>query len=319
MKKKIFIHVGSEKSGSSAIQFFMSQNRSELKKFGFYVPDRDLGFNDDLVTGNQVFYFQSLIDTQNLSDLISRLNIFFESIPDNGVALISSENLFSIKASFIIEALVNNFDLKFLAYIRRQDDYLISAWKQWYFRYEEDIYSWLLTATRDLGRWGAILNTYKNFISDDMLVLKIFNRAEFKFGNIVYDFIDFLNLSHCTEGFVVEELAVNKSLDIFIVDLFKSNPYYLLEAHDNNVIDKILHDFSFQNKYSPISFVARRKLEDLFSSENQIVCENFFPNREHLFPLVRFDDYLYPSPEESKNYQLKILFSMIMKIYEKIS
>ena len=319
MKNKIFIHGGSEKSGSSAIQFFLSQNRTVLKKFGFYVPDENLGHNDDLVTGSHVFYLQSLVDSQNLGDLISRLNIFCESIPDDGVVLISAENLFSINASFVVEALVDNFDVKFLAYIRRQDDYLISAWKQWYFRYEEDIYSWLITATVHLGRWGAIIDTYKNFISDDMFLLKVYDRTEFKFGNIVYDFIDFLGLDHCSDGLVVEMGGVNKSLDVFMVDLIKSNPYYTLGAHDNRVIDKVLSDFSFQNRYSPISFASRQKIEDLFSSENQIVCAKFFPNRERLFPLVKFDDYLYPSPDEIKTQQLKILASMIFKIYEKIS
>ena len=315
LDRKIFIHGGAEKCGSSAIQFFLSQNRHTLAKFGFFVPDANFGVNDDLVTGNHVFFLQNIIVLRSAGDFISRLDAIFDFIPVGHSILISAENLFSTDAGFLFEILSKHYDVNFLAYIRRQDDYLISAWKQWYFRVEEDVYSWLITAPVRLGRWDVIAGSFGDILPDENFNLKVYDRAEFTSQNIVINYIEYLGLGEHLPDFVIEASSINTSLDVFTVDLLKSNFYIQVGVHDNTLIDRLLQDFPFNNRYSPISFVARQKIEDLFSFGNEKVCGRFFPNRERLFRQVKFDDYLYATKSESEAQQLKILAAMVFNLY----
>jgi len=60
MNYDIVLHIGANKTGSSAIQRFAQKNRASLLNRGFAIPDRTLGWSDK-VTGEHVFTLQSWI------------------------------------------------------------------------------------------------------------------------------------------------------------------------------------------------------------------------------------------------------------------
>ena len=144
MKITLYLHVGAGKTASSAIQKFLHVNATTLEASGIYVPDNSV--NGQLRgRGQHVMYCGSLL--QNRATAGERLKEDLARIvakkPDCKSIVLSAENL-SNPSGFptIFEEISEIYDIRIIFYIRRQDDYLISAWQQWYCKIYSDFNSW---------------------------------------------------------------------------------------------------------------------------------------------------------------------------------
>lgn len=78
--KKIFFHVGADKSGSSAIQNFLSLNRLAFLKFGFVVPSEDLGIpSDTQICAGHCTGFFSKISAVDYPFIKKKIDLIFSS------------------------------------------------------------------------------------------------------------------------------------------------------------------------------------------------------------------------------------------------
>lgn len=124
MKKKLFIHIGTGKTGTTALQMFLCQNKNQLLKYGYKYADSYLeNFNHH---GLCVNAYQL-----NENEIKHRLNTLANEIRNSDKnMIISSEYFPGLSANDIklyCENLSVEFDVHVVVYFRRQEEFL-EAW-----------------------------------------------------------------------------------------------------------------------------------------------------------------------------------------------
>ncbi|MDX2347090.1 MAG: hypothetical protein QNK11_09495 [Legionella sp.] len=138
--KKLYLHIGSHKTGSSSIQLALYHNQTLLNEhdFSFFSQNPDgadveIGNTSNWLTGNKAFQddlYQGVgLRVLNANELADQLN----SMPCNHI-IMSAENFSWIfekdEIKKLYQALSLYFDVKILVYIRRQDKLAISHYQQ---------------------------------------------------------------------------------------------------------------------------------------------------------------------------------------------
>ncbi|WLR43399.1 methyltransferase domain-containing protein [Bacillus carboniphilus] len=127
--KKIYLHIGTPKTGTSSLQEMLFQHREQLGKHGIIYPR----FESD-------FKHQHLVDLMKRSDWLGFVN-FFEKISNQinncKTVVLSSEDFYHHTAEFsdismLFWQVVDHVaELTVIAYVRNQIDYLESFYRQY--------------------------------------------------------------------------------------------------------------------------------------------------------------------------------------------
>ena len=131
-----YIHIGTHKTGSTSIQYFLFKNRQKLSEQGFLyplsgIPKKNLFGQHHL---SAAFLEHLQLNTYNPNaggweEVISEAN----AVPDKNI-VISSENFclprFDIEQIYKIREYLSHYTVKIVIYLRRQDKYLISQYRQ---------------------------------------------------------------------------------------------------------------------------------------------------------------------------------------------
>ncbi|MGR9108595.1 MAG: hypothetical protein ACU843_16880 [Gammaproteobacteria bacterium] len=239
MLPQLIIHIGAPKCGSSSIQHFLARNRGVLESRGCIVPDSNLEMKGNF-TGEQVWFFQQFKNNIAAgSDLIRQrlLEIVGTEPSVNDVAkkiILSAENL-SERHDFhlLFIDLQATFDIRIIFYVRRQDEYLLAAWQQWYVKRRPDFWTWVLRnlAEAKRGDWLADIQPWLEAFGAPAITLRRFGKQYFPEGELLRNFaaaadldsgeLDF-DVPSQNEGLSDEAVAFAHAMQ----DLFES-------AHDN--------------------------------------------------------------------------------------
>ena len=140
--RKLYIHAGLNKTGSTSLQLFLIDQKDWLKTQGFCYPDLGNTFIHDFkfktTSGNladlREKYFLYKNDIVSFStyidDFASSLNKYSAELPDNVSIILSSEFLCALPESFlsiIHKTLAIFFDIKIIFFERDSYSWLISA------------------------------------------------------------------------------------------------------------------------------------------------------------------------------------------------
>ena len=166
---KLFLHLGTPKTGTTAIQFFMHNNRDQLRSLGYEYPNlasefpKDRGFttvnNDESTYANGNFIMDAQILTayrqgaeafeeilqyvfpdmaEYYRDVIGSNETDFEALVEyirnrlgSNHVILSSENLWTFNYDFLRRFAREFGDrLEVIVYLRRQDQYVESMWNE---------------------------------------------------------------------------------------------------------------------------------------------------------------------------------------------
>ena len=132
MTKQIYIHVGAGKTGTSAIQMFMADNRDRLQDLGLHIPL--VGANKDrrylshhslsglkkFDQGDALELWSQIAGTSAERVLVSS-EVFHSLISNSG-----GEDFFES-----VHRILDAWQVFVIFYVRRQDEWLQSAYEQW--------------------------------------------------------------------------------------------------------------------------------------------------------------------------------------------
>jgi hypothetical protein len=233
---QLVLHIGAPKCGSSSIQHFLTRNRLALASQGCIVPDSNLELNGDF-TGEQVWFFQQfkLEMGAGIERVRERVQALSRASDVSGVhtphvakIIISAENL-SERQDFhqIFAGLKQQFDIRIIFYVRRQDEYLLAAWQQWHVKRAPDFWTWLLNnlTGKRKGDWLADIEPWLEEFGASSITVRRFGRQYFRDGDLLVDFADAAGLDSAgldfdvpsqNEGLSDEALAFAHALqDVF--------------------------------------------------------------------------------------------------------
>lgn len=320
MKKKLVLHIGAVKTGSSVIQCFIQRNLALLRKQGFVIPDRRLGLSDD-ITGEHVFALQEFFGAKRHEDFSRTLFSLLDMIEDNQTLLLSAENISNLGNHQFFADVCAKVDVRVILYIRRQDELLISAWQQWHSKVERDFNAWIVLALLKYGQWQRLTKDWESILGTNKMTVRVYQPDEFPNGNLLKDFTKALGLDSSSAKVNFEIGNINPSYSDIITPLVAGNQAIFRDAHDSafyKLVDVLTKtNYVGGEKISIMTKEQRDKIVEFYRPINEAVCRQYFPDRERLFKSVDHREYRYINSADLVEEQLRFLAEMIFAISKK--
>lgn len=197
---QIILHIGTWKTGSSAIQLFLARNAALLQRQGVFLPSivqRELG---------HTLLFRALkSDGPDREQLLAELRAIGRDNPDARV-IVSSEHFWPLATEEIaaLAAALHSVtaDIRVLVYLRPQDEMWASIYAQQTksFRVRPDAPVW---GTGDfvahpILEWALYYNKCLSMFEDsfgrDAIIPRLYRREAFPVQDIIFDFLDFAGI-----------------------------------------------------------------------------------------------------------------------------
>lgn len=237
-KKKLFIHIGMGKTGTTALQEFFWSNRKKMKKRGICYPKvgNVCGAHHLLSPHIPVF----LKDVWNFIN-IDKWSVELTEIYQDKVLLSSELMAWAEEKSAVMfcQKLSELFDVKIVIYLRRQDNLIMAGYNQQIKAgtQKKDIYAVLdqqferFDYEKKLRPWTSILG-YKS------VIVRPYEKLQFYKNDIRRDFM--------YNVFGIDEL------DNFLFNNTNTNPRLSFAAMEykrmlNNIIDDTVESSKFNN------------------------------------------------------------------------
>jgi hypothetical protein len=325
---RLVVHLGAAKCGSSALSWYLADNRSALRRNGVLVPGKLMDFVSD-VDGHHVWFFENLrpyeAEQQRIfSNRLARLRAAAEGEGLNTI-IISAANLINPGGFHRLFTTVDKlFDPKFIVYIRRQDDYIISAWQQWYLKRGDSFERFLADNVGKVANWYNQLLPWEEAVGRDRITVRRYGSRYFRNGDVVDDFITTTALN--SEGCTALRPTHNRSFDEAIGRMASRIPDVFKDIHDNNFYNTFVYAigekaFKSRKGSSLLSYQQRLEILDAYASSNGALKAKYFPDlpdSEPLFQPPDPADAVTLTPEQQRDEEHNLLIRAVYRMAEKL-
>ena len=299
-KPKLFIHIGCAKCGSTSIQYFLELNRARLLEQGYIIPTVNMS-TQGVSNGSQLEYFHEYfgMDVRGLSNSSGRLKSDLVALRDEFTSakntmpaiIISAENLSCWDVYYrLFEGLQDEFDVKVIVYIRRQDEYFAAYWQQWALKEEEDFWAWVVNHLPHIGDWHRTLEPWVETFGKENIIVRRFSRGYFIDGNLLRDFA--ISIGVNPNG-MEADFAVNPSFNDGVTMLASSIKDVFDDIHDNRfyemVSEWVAEKAHKKHQSELMSYGQRVAILNYYAESNERIRKMFFDSDEDkLFePIVK--------------------------------
>lgn len=324
-RARLIVHIGAPKTGSSAIQSALYRASLSLSRSGntkIFIPDVNLTL-DGTIEGHQVWAFEQIrqdlpLGRKKLEDLISAAIARHK----NPTIVISAENLSNPNGCARIFERLPGVDIQVVLYIRRQDNYLLSAWQQWYCKVYDDIWTWLLESIGIEGDWCRCIQDWERIASSGRVLVRIFDRNKMIDRDVVSDFLMVTELRDQLPPFDRVDVPINPSFSEVVSRLGRHGTTLFKDAHDNGFFDAV-HELTGSKYFrkegeSPISVRQRSALLKFYAQSNEWVRAKYFPELPYpLFSAPDSSEVVYSSAETSASAELGLLADLFYGLYKR--
>ena len=217
MKKTIIFHMGMYKTGSSALQAFLVDNRQKLLAEGIFYPEpRNISLENEfrLGSGNADHLCKPAMRYPKPADI----DEIFTLLEQYDTVLYSGEHLFILenKQKFFNEFLSKGIEVKVIIYLRRQDKYLESLINQVIktFKFKFDSLQSLdnsIVSQFMILDYFAFLEDINKVIDKNNIYVRLYEKQQLTGGTIYDDFLSVLNLKLTVE-YSIPQSVINPSL-----------------------------------------------------------------------------------------------------------
>ncbi len=305
-KRTIHLHIGMPKTGTSSLQFFCRDNQSVLEQHGYCYPIMPVRYRLISQVRNAHFligYFSDEageVDSEKTLEererAFSYIKGLFETYPN---IILSDEGIWNSLSEKKKDALldVKSFcdsiqaDLKVIVYLRSQDDFLESYWKQKILR-RGAVWSWknVMCCPPDyiaLDYYPRLCDI-AGVVGQENLMVRRYERGAFLGGSIFSDFLGVVGLE-LTEEYIPLKEQKNISL---------SNNYAEIKRILNRLVseeprvrerelawlERLVQESSDaegkQYESSMFSEAERKKFMERYQESNARVARDFMGEKE---------------------------------------
>jgi hypothetical protein len=312
---ELILHPGSGKCGSSSIQSFLYFNLENLETSNIWVADQEFKFRFEKESELQpfyksapIFYFKNLAESQDGIEIFSnRLTEILDLANKNHckTLLISAENLTDVvltKKPGLHRVLQEKFDkIKVIFYVRRQDEWIVSAWQQWGHKTGVSLEEYVENAiTLHFPNFLRKVQQLECIYDRKNISVVPLNKKAFKGGNLLADFCFRCGIDANSDK---SAKSYNQGLNPYLCDILRRVPSIYEDIHDNS-IKKILESLIdtkeiLYAKKSILNEDQKCKILDTFEKDNRILVEEYFD-------AISYDDYICDKIEVNPNKEKEI-------------
>jgi len=290
MTQYLYLHIGTGKTGTTTIQSFLNSNRSYLvKNYLCLYPNTNNG-PERYGSGscrNHLDFFKRA-DEGNLFADIERIIRYSQKRCIDKIVF-SWEGLFDRPrfAKLCADAIFSNNKITpvILLYIRRQDQWLESAWKQWYLKDKKyrDFNHFIDSYHID---WEANLEAWTNTFGKEHIIIQPYERTQLK-GGLIQDFLDKLGIDY-TSGIWnnLEEEDYNVGFNRDILEILHLNKGFYQDVNDSrltNMFGRYLPSQFKKKAFESYSLLSPRQRHDImekYSHFNEYIAKEFLGRKD---------------------------------------
>jgi hypothetical protein len=289
-KTMLYIHIGTPKTGTSSLQFFLYDHYAQLKSKGILYPKKLIASPRD--PKHQSFF--SHIFSGNLKGLEDSMYAINSEMTDSVTAiLLSSEGFyhhiyeFTTKSWSLIKELAENYDVQTVVCLRPQADYIESMYRQ-YLKNPKGIiaeYGSSMTiheflkiprVKQNMNYYDSILK-WEKIVGENKILIRRYSKnvvsdflSLFKFGSMVYQ----------------EPVKRNMSINREMAELLRQVNPYIENQKRNRLIEHMEKQIEQNYSGEDASFLSpseQWELMDSHKASNDIVAQRWL-NEKELFP-----------------------------------
>ncbi len=277
---KVILHIGGSKCGSSAIQAYLRQNAGPLGTTGVAVPGEKLDFVST-VRGEQIWCFEEMAAAPDC--LSARMQALVEAAEAQGChsVVISAENICNHPALAAPMAhALDGHQVQVPFYVRRQDDFLISGWQQWFLKKYDSVQTYLDDRVGNMACWHRIILPWAEALGDDCIHVRPFVRDALKNRDVVDDFCAVTGLDQT--GLSRLSRPANPSFDEALARLAHRVRDVFEDQHDNRFYETmvtLLGEDALKrgSGSSLLSLETRLDILARYEEENEALRTRFLP------------------------------------------
>ena len=313
-----YVHIGTEKTGTTSIQYFLAKNDENWLKKGFM-------YVESIRKNGQHWVLTDLLNIHCLKVKNEQQKLFYQDRMEklkqevrenkNKIFIFSSEgltwalDLTQIKPVKALNDLLYSLgfsDIKIILYLRNQADLMVSASSE-NIKSHQPFYAAntspsKFTKTPHTYDFKNIIQKYGEVFGKENLIVRLFDKNEFKDGDLLKDFVDAIGLKW-DDSFIIPENQ-NETLDLIGFELGKRINSHFKNVGERNLcgVQLFASPLYFSSKDKELKFMPKKEhyqiWNDYFEETNEWVRKEFFPYKERLFPKKDLSNY-------KENYELK--------------
>ena len=305
--KTLYIHIGCPKTGTTSLQYFFNENKEILAGNGVYFPILEQQYPNVNPYRNGHFLIAHEYDNSGKIDILKEnarfrfnmdhiLHMFSEY--DN--ILLSDEALWAAhiykkKLWKILknEAARNNFTVKIIVYLRRQDTLLNAMWNQKIKKSQKKYRSMTWEEILNVNPpvvyldYERGLNNIAAQLGEKNIIVRRYGEKYFKNGSIYDDFLDALGLC-LTDDYTISTFDRNTRLTANSTEIQRIfNSITTAEQKDFNFFYHMLSEVSSENpdekKLQMFQPEEAAAFMEKYREGNRHIMEKYFHKSEDLF------------------------------------
>ena len=313
---KLILHVGHNKCGSSTIQSFLKANISKFnnQRIGIVNQFMKISDSDDKNWVQPGMYFHKILFTENKSDIKRDLILLKEEAEIKNLnSIILSDERLSSRLCFNndknlledISSVFNNIEV--IYYIRRQDEYCLSAWQQWGIKQGKSFQEYMIDSYRlKEPDYKLSIEGFKSIFGEHALKVGFINKITLFNENLLSDFISKLGFEDKDFSLVSD---ANKGIHAGYSDILRRTSKVFGSPVDNEIkklINKNITNSSdiIYSKEKPVIFYSySNEIMSFYEKDNIEIHNTYFPNYD--FNLL-FDKNKYKIKSDKEIFEIEI-------------
>lgn len=286
--KTLYLHIGRPKTGTSALQAFLSANENELARHDIVYPKartHNRAASGQTTAGNGASISLYLED-KNTHAHKDQWEAFVEHLGSwKGAVVVSSER-FSGRAKEQLPKLMekaNEFGrpTKVIVYLRPQEELLASAYSEMIKRhqYTGEI-SDFFEADHSRFQYLPFMRMLETVAGKENLLVRPYAKDAFLNGSLFDDFLNLIGV-HDSEAFVSPEKFVNRSLSQLEGELLRK--LNALEV-DVDALVEMLEQYPKSASSEPLKVTPElaERVRQTYEEENATIAEQYFEGKDWL-------------------------------------
>lgn len=278
--KKIILHIGTPKSGTTALQNFLNNNRDVLEVYDFCYPLDEESKNTEITMGNGRVLYEYILENNKQKALDYINNIL--AIHHESNIILSSEGLY-FYPEFIHQIIPH---ANIVIYFREQSEKIVSSYGQrikgdtsFHKSINKHVNS-ILDGYEDKDHGNYFLDMWVKLYGKENITVRPYEFEQFKDGSIFSDFLFSINLkSH--KDFIFPKKKINPSYSrnaleykLLLNRLIKSDNRKM-----NQLIRELLQQFSEtypdKHKFQILTPQQKQDITNYFKQSNSYIAKKY--------------------------------------------